>query len=274
MTNAVFKFPTGESHVRLDELIKQNYAILGQRASNVLYIPYDRSISINDHLMAVVLACETMKRFRGGDKFDLYLPYLPYSRQDRPTSKREPFSLKVIGNLLNDAPRKRLITLDVHSDSAYGCVNRLENIEAESIWLTGSVTGTSRKTLVIPDQGAFKKYSSYTKHFDDYAIALKRRDTSNGHLQLETIVGNVIDKHCVIMDDICDGGGTFTMLAKALLDKGAKQIDLVVTHGIFTKGTQVLYDSGIQDIYTTDSFSQTDERLKIRRVSSILREAL
>ena len=70
-------------------------------------------------------------------------------------------------------------------------------------------------------------------------------------------------KYAVIIDDICDGGGTFIPIAKELKAKGCRKVVLYVTHGAFTKGTQVLFENGIDEIFTTNSFDQTGKYVNI-----------
>ena len=192
---------------------------------------------------------------------ELILPYLPYSRQDRPTSQEEPFSLKVFGQLLNTFNLKSVRTLDVHSDVAYGCINNLYNVPIEKILIFLGFNKTHKDyTLVIPDAGAFKKLHNLP--FGNKVIAMKERNIETGRLDFKGFYGDVKGKNCLIVDDICDGGGTFTALSQALLKAGAESVELFVTHGIFSKGLQVLLDSGIEAVYTTDSFFQKPEANK------------
>lgn len=246
----LFKFPTGETHCKISEY------------GDYLFIPMndylDGKQNLNDYFMTVMMAADIFRR--RGELFNIFLPYLPYSRQDRPTTPEEPFSLKVIGDMLNTIPYSKLFTLDVHSDVAYGCVRDLVNIGVDQIWRDLP----KNKTLIIPDQGAFKKLSKIAGEFNDSVIAVKKRDMSTGRLEIVAVVGDVEFKDCIIVDDICDGGGTFIQLAEYLYGSGATSVELAVTHGIFTKGTMPLFDAGIKKIYTTDSFYKgNDSRIKV-----------
>ena len=239
----LFKFPTGEAHCKLDG------------TDDVLCLPMQPNL--NDYLMTILLACDANHRARNGTPFDLSLPYLPYSRQDRPTSRVEPFSLKVVGAMLNAAPCRRIYTLDVHSDVAFACVDRLVNVPQSHVVLPALGDRARDMMLVIPDQGAVKKATAYAASFAGVATALKHRDTATGRLEIEGLLGDVEARDCLIADDICDGGGTFIMLTDYLHRKGAKSIGLAVTHGIFTQGLEPLFAAGIEAVYTTDSFPQT-----------------
>lgn len=232
-----FQFPTGEMHCK------------GELCGDLLYISFNREYSINDYIMQILLAASVHK-----PKI-LFLPYLPYSRQDRPNpeDRTEPLSLKVMGNLLNSANFEKVITLDVHSDAAFSCVNNLVNIPIEYIIPSHLA---SEQTLVIPDIGAQKRLKRCLSSFKDHVIALKDRDMNTGMVTINGLIGDVYGKSCFIVDDICDGGATFIQLAQVLKEKGATSVELFVTHGVFTKGTQRLRVAGINRIHTTDSFIQ------------------
>ena len=234
-----FIFPAGEVHLKQRSEIEP-----------ILYFPQETALS--DHIMKIMLAADIAKRNQ--KDVSLFLPYLPYARQDRPTSLEEPFSLKVFGDILNTASFKNVYTLDVHSDVAFACINNLINIPVEI--LLPYLIKNKNRTLVIPDQGAYKKLSKITSYFNDYAITIKHRDISNGHITLKHLIGNVDGKDCLIVDDICDGGGTFVLLADELRKLGASSVELYVTHGIFTKGVETLIEHGIDHIYTFNSVRQ------------------
>jgi len=115
--------------------------------------------------------------------------------------------------------------------------------------------------LVSPDAGANKKVLKVAQQYKglDIIYCDKKRDTRTGKIT-DTIVhpghGSIRNKKLLIVDDICDGGMTFIKIAEAMNSFGPEAIYLYVTHGIFSKGYQVLFDAGIDKIYTTDSFKQ------------------
>lgn len=255
-----FKFPAGEVHCKIDS---NPYKAMPE----MIYRPFLRTDNLNDYLISCLFEAD-VKHYQTGWSPALFLPYLPYSRQDRRTSGHEPFAIKVIGNLLNTAPLKNVITLDIHSDVAYACINNLVCISPLQIWKsTLRDIGVKDKTLVIPDAGAFKKLESFSPMFGNTVVALKHRNTDTGRLEVKHVVGEVEGKHCIIVDDICDGGMTFILLANELYARGAKRVDLMVTHGIFSKGFAPLWSAGIGKIYTTDSFEQTEATADVQIIS-------
>jgi ribose-phosphate pyrophosphokinase len=175
----------------------------------------------------------------------LKLPYLPYARQDKLVSNNTTFALRVFAKHLNLLNFKSVIIHDPHSSVALSEIARAQlkfaSIDLKDIDL-----------YCYPDAGAEKKYTNvYTK---GYVYGEKVRNQSTGNIESYRLYGNVLDKNVLIVDDICDGGATFVLLAQALRNEGAKSIKLFVTHGIFSKGVKHLKAAGISEIYTCDEF--------------------
>ncbi len=109
--------------------------------------------------------------------------------------------------------------------------------------------------IVAPDAGSINRIAFYMNVIGQWptTYGLKHRDSATGVITKIGVIdpGGVVGKDCLIVDDICDGGGTFTGLAKELLRWGARKVNLFVTHGVFSKGTNL---EGIDTIYTTDPY--------------------
>lgn len=243
MTALFSQFPAGEVHAK-----DLHY----DAHPGIMHVPFNASdeeeVSLNDWIFKILMATDIKRR--AGHKFDLFLPYLPYSRQDRVTSLLEPFALKVLGDILNAQEYRQIYTLDVHSDVAGACIENLVNIPVDFMVLH-QVPDLSDKILVVPDQGASKRLYKLGVDFKGKVTAIKHRDTATGMLSIEAVCGEVAGEDCLIVDDICDGGGTFVLLAEELRKRGAASVDLFVTHGIFSKGVEL---EGIDRIYTTNSY--------------------
>lgn len=182
----------------------------------------------------------------------LKLSYLPYGRQDKPIDNTRTFALYTFCKLLASLNFIRITCLDPHS----GVANQLlENFYAEYPIheICESYFQTHSRAVVFPDEGARQKYRKVLKDFKfPEIVGSKQREESTGYILRYEIEENLISvpTNLLIVDDICDGGMTFILLAKALKEKGATDINLFVTHGIFSKGLQVLRDAGIKRIFT------------------------
>jgi ribose-phosphate pyrophosphokinase len=215
-------------------------------------------IQSSDDLIKLLLRREIADRNWGGLTSKLIIPYFPYARQDRVTSRDTAFSLKVIAKLINDLDFHEVVSCDVHSDVTPALVDRMRVVTQLEIikQFSGLVEwiGDIRPFIVAPDAGAVKKAQSIATHFKlPFVAARKYRDCETGEISGTHVDGAVNDVPCLIVDDICDGGRTFIELAKALRQNGAKYVALYVTHGIFSKGYDV-FNGLIDRIYTTDCF--------------------
>jgi ribose-phosphate pyrophosphokinase len=245
-----FVFSGGEVSVKLNA---ENHAFLAD--------PHADTITMVSR-MAVDALRRSLKREH---RIELFLPYIPYARQDRACVKGESFSLKVFANLLNSLNFDPVIVLDPHSHVAEACIDRIKVVSQQEIigkYQTFKERVLKGVTFVSPDAGANKKTAELAHYFQhkEFIRADKLRDLENGKI-LETIVyaDDLKGQDIVIADDICDGGRTFIELAKVLKTKGASKVILYVTHGIFSQGIKPLYEGGIDEIWTTTSFSDDFE---------------
>lgn len=249
----VFDFPGGEIGVKLD------LGVLGFLAAAPSQTVVARIQGARD-FMALVLVTDALRQL-DATPIDLVMPYVPYARQDRVCVPGESFSLKVFAGLINGLAFNSVTVLDPHSDVTSALIDRLKVITQKQVvhrWdeLCNRLRAPG-VTLVSPDAGANKKTASiagYLGHVD-FIRADKRRDLGTGKI-VETIVyaDDLTGQTMAIVDDIIDGGKTFIELAKVLKAKGATRVVLFATHGILSKDVDVLYEGGIDEVWTTTSF--------------------
>lgn len=215
---------------------------------------------IHDNLFNIGQVLNLVRSLNSRVKTTLLLPYVPYARADRHMVDRDSFGLQVFANILNSYNLDKVIVIDPHSEVAPALINNCKVISQADVIATDPVTSwfcTSNIVLVAPDAGSLKKIgkiSSLLKR--DVVVLGKDRDVATGHITNTRILGDssvVSGRDCVIVDDICDGGGTFIAAAAALYGAGASSVKLFVTHGIFSRGLATLKQAGIVGIITTDS---------------------
>ncbi len=173
----------------------------------------------------------------------------------------EAFSLKVFAGLINGLGFETVTVLDPHSDVVGALIERLVVISQVQIvnqWpeLVARLRAPD-VTLVSPDAGAGKKTSAVAGYLGhrDYVRADKKRDLETGKLTGTVVYADSLaGLTAAIVDDCGDGCGTFIPLAAALKAKGAAKVLLYVTHGILSKGADVLFNGGIDEVYVTNSF--------------------
>lgn len=236
-TYKCFKYPVGEQMIKITELCSQLIDITWDYES-------DEEIF---KLMLIVNAI----RETGQEVEYLYLSYIPHSRQDRVINWGESFSLKVLANVINSLSFKEVIIDDPHSIASYILIDRIRVRNQRFLASAFLMSLTDSHYLISPDAGATKKIrNNITEETLDVVECSKVRDLKTGDI-IKTVVyyDDFKGKDCVIMDDICDGGRTFTEIAKVLKTKNAGKIKLYVTHGFFTKGLEV-FNGLIDEIWT------------------------
>ena len=195
----------------------------------------------------------------------MVIPYFPYARQDRVCVEGEALGAAVMASFINNLDFAKVTIWDAHSDVSPALLNRVENVPQikllERCDELSQRLSTGELTLISPDAGASKKTIKIAETFNgepEVIQAQKMRNLKTGEIIKTEILGDVKDKKVLIADDICDGGRTFIELAKVLKNKGALEVSLFITHGIFSKGLEV-FEGLIDAIYTTDSFRTTEE---------------
>lgn len=190
----------------------------------------------------------------------LTVPYLPYARQDKDVNSDSAFALHTFVDTCYKADICRIEAFDAHSefDMVYSTV---PNKFHASI--------LNHDVVCYPDKGARRRYSNTDAFYGVPAVnCVKVRNQQTGEiLGLNIEDHNASDllrgKKILIVDDICDGGMTFIKVAETLKQFNVAQIDLAVSHGLFSKGRQVLHDAGITDIFTTNSLLRNPEGFKV-----------
>lgn len=256
---SITKFPAGEIGVSFDVMSMKNVLQDCKVISLTINVQGYDSDTLFTILSLKEALDEFLKPYVTVPYFGLFLPYLPYSRYDRHMYRGDAFGLKVFAQVINAMNFNIICTLDVHSDVAGAAINNLYVTPQQEILMTHRLA-EDYDAVVAPDAGAEKKALKSANALQCELVTLsKNRNVMTGEITgLSLSSGVVKGKKCLIVDDICDGGSTFIHAAKKLYDLGAERVDLYVTHGIFTKGVDVLRKAGIKNIYTTDSFEQSE----------------
>ncbi|WDS62137.1 ribose-phosphate pyrophosphokinase [Pseudomonas phage D6] len=203
----------------------------------------------------------------------LDIGYMPYARQDRVCNPGEANSAKAFAHVINSLNVERVVLTDPHSDVMGSVVNNARIFSLNDLFRKYMLDYSSDEriipantVLVAPDAGARKKVESLAKEFGFKGIvyANKVRNTRDGKILRTTVDSYVCgdevmdledlkDQHLLVVDDICDGGRTFTELAKVLKPYDLGILSLYVTHGIFSAGVNVLTDV-FDKVYTMNTY--------------------
>lgn len=245
-----FFFNGGEPHIKL------NLSTFSEDGSVIVTT---RLKSMND-LGILLVASEALDQCGLLGNKQLFMPYYFGSRQDRRMIEGEPLTVRIIGDIINDLKFTRVKTFDNHSDVSTACVDNCEDITNHNFirYCMAEIEnkGSIVPLLISPDAGANKKVIKLAQSLGHSKVVKcdKTRNVSNGNITGFEIYTNNLDcMDCIIVDDICDGGGTFIGLAKELKKKNAGDLYLIVSHGIFSQGFKEL-SKHFKKIYTTDSW--------------------
>lgn len=242
------KFPAGEVGPSLNS----------ERLDGVTY-PKVEEITViahlpnNDEIMKLLFVVDALRREYGDVKLKARIPYVPYARQDRVCNRGEALSAAVMAGLINGLDFAEVVVLDPHSDVMSALIKNIRIITQTDVFCRVH-KNWSNIHIVAPDAGAYKKSSAFAKAVGAAGIIVcnKERDLATGRITSMTMSADVSDLNLFVLDDICDGGRTFTELAK--LTTKANRVELAVTHGLFTKGVDVVAKE-FDRVYTTDSFT-------------------
>lgn len=263
-----FTFPDGQPHLKIETAHLTDEEVRCRILTRIA--------SPND-LLKVVLAKSVLED-AGFERIELVVSYLMAARMDRVMTVGEPFSLRVVTDILNSAGFSKISVFDPHSEVTTALLRRsvaIPNYHFVKDCLDEFLAKHQQTDywLISPDAGALKKIHGVAQFVgaEHVAECMKVRDVKTGHLSgFKTLEADFEGKTCVIVDDICDGGGTFAGLGGLLKEHNAGKVVLIVSHGIFSKGFDI---PNIDFIYTTDSFKgleETPAHVSVKKVTEYL----
>ncbi|MCW3124680.1 MAG: phosphoribosylpyrophosphate synthetase [Bacteroidetes bacterium] len=244
-----FTFSGGEPHIKIEADFDPAKKVVITHRLN----------SFND-LGLLCMAVDALRRM-GVKEMELFIPYFPAARQDRLMVSGEPLSVKVYANIINGLHLDKVLVFDPHSDVTPALIDHCEVVANHNFIKQVVAQIGSDVKLISPDGGALKKIYKVSVYLGGTEVieCSKSRDVETGQLSgFKVYHDGLGGADCLIVDDICDGGGTFAGLADALKAKGAGNLYLAVSHGIFSKGFEELSKS-FKMIFTTDSFKNINE---------------
>ena len=226
-----------------------------------VFLIQSTSSPTNDNLMELLVALDALKR-GSANRITAVIPYYGYARQDRKSGPRTPISAKLVANLITVAGAHRVVTVDLHAGQIQGFFDiPTDNLFAAPVFQSYIKEKYGDKSLVIvsPDVGGVVRARALAKSLDaDLAIIDKRRERA-GVSEVMNIIGEVDDRHCILVDDIVDSGGTLCNAAEALMAAGGLSVSAYISHGVLSGGAAArIKDSPLTELVTTDSIQATD----------------
>ena len=210
----------------------------------------------NTNLMELILMADAMRRASAA-RVTAVVPYFGYARQDRrPRSARVPISARVVANMMARSGIDRVLTVDLHAEQIQGFFDiPVDNVFGSPVLLDEITNQNYDNPLVVsPDVGGVVRARAVAKQLNtDLAIIDKRREKAN-ESQVMNIIGDVTDRTCILVDDMCDTAGTLCKAADALKANGAKRVVAYATHPVLSgPAVENITNSSLDELVVTDT---------------------
>ncbi|WP_353255338.1 ribose-phosphate pyrophosphokinase [Hyphomonas sp.] len=265
-------FADQEIFVRIDENVR----------GEDVFVIQSTSYPANDNLMQLLIMMDALRR-ASARRITAVIPYFGYARQDRKTDGRTPISAKLVANLISASGADRVLTVDLHAGQIQGFFDiPTDNLFGGPVMIDDIKErfGKDKIVMVSPDVGGVVRARALANKLNaDLAIVDKRRPEA-GKSEVMNIIGEVKGARCIMLDDICDSGGTLANAAAALKEQGAVSVSAYVTHGVLS-GTAVqrIEKSVLDELVMTDTIQPSADALKSKKIrvlpmSPLLGEAI
>lgn len=259
---SIIRFSDGEIRIKLDESV---------RGCDVFVIQ-PTSAPANEHLMELLIMVDALKR-ASAKSINVVIPYYGYARQDRKQRAREPITAKLVADLLVTAGVNRMVSMDLHAGQIQGFFNiPVDHLLGEKILADYFLKkGLEDVVVVSPDMGGVARARGMAERLGaSIAIIDKRRPEPNV-AEVMNIIGKIQGKTAIMIDDMIDTAGTITLGAKALVERGAREVYACCSHAVLSgPAIQRLEDSVIKEVVVTNSIKLDEEKLAGSSKISIL----
>lgn len=219
---------------------------------------------VTEHLFEILIFVDALKR-SSAHKINVIMPYYGYARQDRKSKPRQPITSRLVADLLKTAGVDRVVCVDLHASQIQGFFSCLVD-EITAIPLLAShfeemAANKEDWITVSPDHGGVNRARRVAERLNTPLAIIDKRRSRPNEAEVMNIIGDINGKHCIMVDDMIDTAGSCSEGAKALLAKGAKDVRIACTHGIFSNpAAKRLLESGLfEEIVTTDSIPLKEE---------------
>lgn len=252
------RFSDGEFEPCFEETIRGSYVFIVQS-----------TFPPADNLWELLLMVDAAKR-ASAYKVIAVIPYFGYGRQDRKDKPRVSIGAKLAADVLSKAGVDRIITVDLHADQIQGFFDvPVDHLYASSVFIP-YIQSMNLQNLVFasPDVGGTKRANAYAKLLEtDLVICHKTRSKAN-QIENMTVIGDVVGKDVIIVDDIIDTAGTITKAADLFMQKGASSVRAFATHPVLSgPAYKRIEDSALKEVYFTDTIPLRFENDKIKIIS-------
>lgn len=264
------RFPDGEADVVVDPDLR----------GETVYLLQSTGPPVDANLVELLMLADAVRRC-GAERVLAVVPYLGYARQDRRTDPGQPVGIRVVGDLLAAVGIDRVLAVDAHTRD----LEAISTVPVEPATAVPLLVHTlvhrlpGPAVVVAPDLGAVKLAERYAGLLEAPVAIVRKTRLAGDEVRADEVVGEVADRHPVIVDDMISTGGTVVAAAEALSRTGAAgPVTIVATHGLFVgEATTHLGRLGLERLVVTDSLPPPDEpglAVEVVSVAPLLADAI
>jgi ribose-phosphate pyrophosphokinase len=258
-----------------------NFQILENVRGGDVFIVQPTCPPTDQNLMELLVMLDAFRR-SSAERVTAVIPYYGYARSDKKDRPRVPIAAKMVSNLIATAGADRVLTMDLHAAQIQGFFDiPVDHLFAAPVFIGYYQANPLPKlTVVAPDTGGAERARAYAKRLNaELALCDKRREKANV-AEVMNVVGDVEGRNCLVVDDMCDTGGSLTKVAAALKKAGAERIHACFTHAVLSgNACEKLTGSDIEQVVTTntipwDGREQDLGNVKVLSIAPLLAKAI
>jgi len=263
-------FSDGEIHLKINENVR----------GHDVFVVQPTAYPSNTNLMELLIMIDALRR-ASAQRITAVLPYFGYARQDRKDQPRVPITAKLVANLLTVAGADRVLTIDLHAGQIQGFFDiPLDHLFAFTIFM-GYIKKLRLKSMVIvtPDVGGIKTARAYAKRLKCGLAIVDKRRVNDKEAEVMHIMGDVKNKHAVIVDDMVATAGSLVEATEAIKKEGALDVYAAITHPVLCgPAIERIKKSKIKELVVTDTIPISKNKMigkiKVLSVAQLLGEAI
>jgi len=261
-----------------------NFQILENVRGSDVFIIQPTCPPTDQNLMELLIMIDTFVR-ASAERVTAVVPYFGYARSDKKDRPRVPIAAKLVANLITTAGANRILTVDLHASQIQGFFDiPVDHLYAAPVVVDYFNANPIENLIVVaPDTGGAERARAYAKRLGaGLALCDKRRERANV-ADVMNVVGDVDGKNCLIIDDMCDTGGTICKVAAALHKAGANEIYACFTHGVLSgNAAENIANSHLKKVIVTNTIPTSektqglvdDGQLEVLNVGGLLASAI
>ena len=225
---------------------------------------------VNENLMELLIIIDALKRASAAS-ITAVMPYYGYSRQDRKVKPRGPISAKLIADMVVNAGAKRVMTVDLHAGQIQGFFDvPVDHLYAAPVIIRHLNEKYAGKDAVVvsPDAGGMERTRLYADRMHSEIAMTTKRRTAPNVADVDYIIGDVKNRHAIIIDDMVDTAGTATQAADVLIEEGAASVSLCCTHGVLSgSAIERINSSCFEEVVITNTIPQGEKMEKCDKLT-------